>query len=405
MDQYLKDNEQENLKARLYGYLKDKASRRAGVTSKNAYEGGEEQFLDQMALHDAGSLVGAASEGAGMAGTIGGKYAKSDIVPKMNDALYKSTQGAYENFKTLRGLEEQSNMNDLRVADYVANLERADDQNDLQVRDRDYRDQLYKDSAPDRDLKRKMLQKQLAQRAATKRKLADDIKGPKGQPVLLDESGNPTMLDGYSYREKPLAAGAGGTMAIVPGYEGPNGELLMRDKFGNLTTQNLPDGFRKPKDEKLTEAEKNASMYYNNAENALKVLEDMEDRGYKPSRLTEGLKMLTPEEFEADVMSDDDAKYLQAARDFTAAKLRLESGANIPDSEINTQAKIYMRKAGESDGLLKQKRASRREALKGLEFKAGRGAAQINSMGGKSQMTPKERLEYLRKKHRGGISE
>ncbi len=52
MDRYLKDEQQQKLKDMLYGYLSDKAQRRAGVTSKNKYEGAEENFANQMEQKD-----------------------------------------------------------------------------------------------------------------------------------------------------------------------------------------------------------------------------------------------------------------------------------------------------------------------------------------------------------------
>jgi|GEM_PF-5099194 len=244
MDRYLKDEEQENLKGMLYSYLKDKAARRADVTSKNAYEGGEKAFVDQMALHDVGSFLGAMSEGAAMAGSLNGKIAQSNIIPKMNDALYKTTQGAYENFRTLRGMEERSNMNDLRVADYITGIESRQDANKINSRDRDFREQQYKDGIPDRELKRKILQKQLEQKAAQKRSLNNDIMGPNGQPVLLDNEGNPTNLDGYKFRPERAPTASAGTWEILKDAKGPKGTYLMRNnKTGEVKSDSLPVGY------------------------------------------------------------------------------------------------------------------------------------------------------------------
>ena len=242
MDRYLKDDEQENLKGMLYSYLRDKAARREGITSKNAYEGAEENFVNQMRLKDAGAMVGAMSSAASMAGTLGGKRSEASIVPKMNDQLYESTQGAYENFRTLRDQEERSNMNDLNVARYVSDLERADDAADLATRDRDFREKQWNDQEPSRELNRQLLQKRLDAQSRAKGRVSDRVMYEDGRPVVVDEYGEPTVMPkGFKFRQ---STASGKTYPLVPDVTGPNGEMYERTPEG-LKAVPLPPGAKR----------------------------------------------------------------------------------------------------------------------------------------------------------------
>jgi hypothetical protein len=228
-DQYLSDDQQQSMKDMLYGYLQDKAARRAGVTSKGAYEGAEDLFVQQKGLHDIGSLAGALSESASMAGQVGGKRAQSDIIPKMNDNLYKTTQGAFQNFKTMRGLEEDSNMNDVRTAQFISGIEQHEDRNKLANRQLDLREQ-------ESQTKQDLLRRQLEARAMQKRRLSPNLQGPAGQPVVMDEEGNPTTLPtGFKYRDRPQ--GAGGAKP-PPGYRYTTGGALEPIPGGPVAERN-----------------------------------------------------------------------------------------------------------------------------------------------------------------------
>lgn len=231
--EYLNPNEQDDLKQMLYGYLKDKAQRRAGVTSKAEYEGAEDAFAKQMRLSDTGALLGGLSEAGSMAGQIQGKRAESDIIPKVNQNLYNTTQGAYENFRTLRDQEERSNMNDLQIAQYLRGLEEGDRRLDLE-------ESRYKDLEPRRKLELQLMQKKLASEPSSRRRLEEHLIGPGGEPVTLDEAGLPQTLPGYKLRERPQQVGAG---QIISGYEKP-GFILERRPDGSLVERPLPSGFQ-----------------------------------------------------------------------------------------------------------------------------------------------------------------
>lgn len=231
--EYLNPNEQDDLKQMLYGYLKDKAQRRAGVTSKAEYEGAEDQFAKQMQLSDTGALLGGLSEAGSMAGQIQGKRAESDIIPKVNQNLYNTTQGAYENFRTLRDQEERSNMNDLQIAQYLRGLEEGDRRLDLE-------ESRYKDLEPRRKLELQLMQKKAQQETATRRKFEPRLVGPGGSPVVLDEAGNPTELPtGFKINEK----------------------MAQQDPYGDLRRQQMEAGIERTKAQ--TDALKNRPQQQN----------------------------------------------------------------------------------------------------------------------------------------------
>lgn len=273
MDRYLKDEQQQKLKDMLYGYLQDKANRRSGVTSKNAYEGAEENFVDQMALRDKGHMATALSSAASMAGTLGGKRSQDTIVPRFSEGIDKSTQQAYENFRTLRDSEERSNMNDLNVARYVSDLERADDQNDMALRDRDFRDQQYKDLEPKRKLEIELMKKKNAATPATKRNYSiKGLVGPDGRPAVIDEGGNPTQLPmGFKINEEQDAE----NYPLIPGYEGPDGSPVMRTPAGARPMKMGP-GIRKSQSDKSKDLGIGEKQRLDNINEALAALDDAE---------------------------------------------------------------------------------------------------------------------------------
>lgn len=71
--------------------------------------------------------------------------------------------------------------------------------------------------------------------------------------------------------------------------------------------------------------------------------------------------------------NDEGRQVADSAQDeFIAASLRQDSGAAIPDQEIERQRRIYFPMPGDSPATIKAKDAARARALKGLEVSAGR---------------------------------
>jgi hypothetical protein len=71
------------------------------------------------------------------------------------------------------------------------------------------------------------------------------------------------------------------------------------------------------------------------------------------------------------LLSPENRRFNQASINFISAVLRKESGANIPDTEIESQARIYIPMAGDDPATLEQKRRARESAIRGLSSSAG----------------------------------
>jgi hypothetical protein len=390
-DQYLDDTEQDKLKKGLYAYLSDKARRRALETGSTSYEKMQNQFKKQEGDYDAGALVGALSEAGSMVGTLAGKRAESNIVPTMNKNLYESAQGSFNNYAKMRGMEEQANMNDLNVARYVSGLEQYDDQNDRA-------DQTQESNLATADLQRQQLRKNLID----KYRLDPRIQAPTNEPVFTDDYGGAKTLPGYKIRpdvDRRSGMTQQDTWKPLPGVEGKTPDVVMGyDRAGNLIPKQLPKNFQT----KTAQGEKDAANYYNRAKQAGKLLDEMESRGYRPTLGTALKKTLIPQELRGYALSEDDQAYTNAAEALAEAKLRKESGAAVPESEIKRQALTFMAQAGDSPATIAQKRKLRQEALSGLEYTAGTSVDRIGGMSEENRIdvidAKKRRLEELRAK-------
>lgn len=223
MEEYLTKKQQDEMKSRLYGYLKDKAMRRGAVTSSPAYEGVQDLIGKQAAYHNLGTFVGGLSEAASMAGTLGGKRAESSIIPDARDSIYRSTQGALNNLKTMRDLEEASNMNDLRVAQYLSGLEQHNDRMGIEKKRLDLLGQRLG----------------VRQDGRGKPHLYDKLEGLGGEPVVYDDEKGLTPLQDFRYRQMPEQQGQ---LSPVSGVDAPPGQMVVMDKQGNFQMRRLPPG-------------------------------------------------------------------------------------------------------------------------------------------------------------------
>jgi hypothetical protein len=170
------------------------------------------------------------------------------------------------------------------------------------------------------------------------------------------------------------------------------------DRAGNLIPKQLPKNFQT----KTAQGEKDAANYYNRAKQAGKLLDEMESRGYRPTLGTALKKTLIPQELRGYALSEDDQAYTNAAEALAEAKLRKESGAAVPESEIKRQALTFMAQAGDSPATIAQKRKLRQEALSGLEYTAGTSVDRIGGMSEENRSDvldqKRRRLEELRAK-------
>lgn len=272
MDQYLKDDEQADLKGMLYKYLKDKAQRRMDATSKATYEGLEDVFKNQMALYDVGALGSAFSKAGQMMGQLNGKQAQSDIVPKLNEQLYGSTQNAFRNYDTLRNIEERSNMNDVNVANLITGIERSDDANKIAKRQMDLSEQKFASDKPMRDMQVQELQQKLKAK-----RFQPELVGPSGSAVTMDVEGKFDEHPGYKvFHRSP--AGAVESWEIMSKAKTPPGTYAVRNKSGKIELREAPTGFemneKNPKADKASqEVQYRRNILQQNAEDLKKLVQ------------------------------------------------------------------------------------------------------------------------------------
>jgi hypothetical protein len=102
-------------------------------------------------------------------------------------------------------------------------------------------------------------------------------------------------------------------------------------------------------------------------EQAESVFDDLEKNGYNRAGFWSGAKAMLPN------MAQDSntQKQSQEERNFINAVLRRESGAAISPTEFTSAEKQYFPRAGDSDGVVAQKRANRLQVLASLKAEAG----------------------------------
>jgi hypothetical protein len=120
-----------------------------------------------------------------------------------------------------------------------------------------------------------------------------------------------------------------------------------------------------------TESQSNAVMFGIRAVDTDKTLRDMEQT-YKPTGLGALKDMTTQGKPMSNWMaSDEGQKYFNAGKNFVAAIMRKESGAQINESEWAMGTALYVPMPGDSKQVLTQKKRNRELAIQGLKAAAG----------------------------------
>lgn len=149
--------------------------------------------------------------------------------------------------------------------------------------------------------------------------------------------------------------GPGG--APMPGYEGYR---FQQDPNGNLvkTVEPTPDRIKSARfTQMMTQA--------NDMLNSLAQHQGI----YKPSNIL--TSMILSGNIQEAALSDPDRQYLNAAKMLTAARLRLESGAAIPQNEISDTIRNFMGLATDDPRTLAQKARERVGMLQGFQNEGG----------------------------------
>ncbi len=148
-----------------------------------------------------------------------------------------------------------------------------------------------------------------------------------------------------------------------------------------------------------------AAGYAKRMAQAEEVFSKLGDEGYDRTKRIESLKSLLPGEVQSESLREQD----QAERNFVNAVLRRESGAAISDTEFDSAKRQYFPRPGDTEDVLAQKAANRRQVFESL--KAGSGPAwdlvpNISAVAGQSggglDAAKKARLEELRAKKAAG---
>lgn len=128
----------------------------------------------------------------------------------------------------------------------------------------------------------------------------------------------------------------------------------------------------------VTGAERQSLAFYNRAKQAVEALEEADQSGKSLEQRMASLGFADQQRLGYEGMGSNYMKspemqqYRQAQRAFTEARLRKESGAAIPASEFENDAKTYFVQPGDDAATVARKQAARAEVLQGLGYSAGK---------------------------------
>ena len=178
----------------------------------------------------------------------------------------------------------------------------------------------------------------------------------------VDASGKPVRVQYGNRGTRRVIAGA------QPAPKGKDGQLTVDPETGQMS-------YAPGVGTSLKEGEGKSVTYGVRAAAGLKKLEDLEDGGYNPGNEQDRFAANLPGGNY--VMSKTGQKYAQAEREFLGAILRKDTGAAVTDGEMEFYGEQFFPRAGDSAGVIKQKRTARRTAFDALKKGSGAGAPLI----------------------------
>lgn len=136
------------------------------------------------------------------------------------------------------------------------------------------------------------------------------------------------------------------------------------------------DKAREEKVPKTTADQAKAATFSKRMEQSEAILEGLNDKGFAGTDVSTGVQQskFFPERFK----SEDVKSLNQAKSNFINAVLRRESGAAISAGEFEQGEKQYFPAAGDSPGIIEQKRQNRLLALESLKTEAGGAFGKVN---------------------------
>ena len=154
---------------------------------------------------------------------------------------------------------------------------------------------------------------------------------------------------------------------------GPNNEVAFVSvdlDTGAATPIQLPAGMAPNKPPKpITGAERQAVSFFNRMLEAERNARGVEG---KLTGVDLGAAEMAPDFIENWLKSKEGQAYTQAQRTFTEGRLRKESGAAVPPAEYENDRRTNFRIAGDAPDIVKQKRGSRVQTMRGIGNSAGR---------------------------------
>lgn len=143
----------------------------------------------------------------------------------------------------------------------------------------------------------------------------------------------------------------------------PEGKLNS-DLAAGLITQDQFDAANAPKEETFNSIQNLAAGFAARTETSGNIIGEMWDE-------MSTLNRVTPSGLPNVIKPETNQKFEQAERDFINAVLRRESGAAIQESEFKSAREQYIPQAGDSEGVLEQKRKNRELVTASLKSEAG----------------------------------
>lgn len=177
---------------------------------------------------------------------------------------------------------------------------------------------------------------------------------------------------------KPQWDSASGQFVIAPSETAPTGSAV------------TPTGYKR-EDKPLTESQAKASAFANQMSDASSTLANLEKEGFSgKTRIqqaqivnagAQGIPFVPGSAAIPRAFSGEKAqKFQQAELQWTEGALRFMTGANAPEAEVVRNAATYFPRPGDSDKVIEQKAASRRNMEESVRLATGAGSKQLPAL-------------------------
>lgn len=229
------------------------------------------------------------------------------------------------------------------------------------------------------EIKLKLAQRELNKKAPQNATLADLLNISRVQQAVQSGQEVPSDINANI----PLSPNVQQTVLgalLSRQKDGTLDDLIKKQRLENLqlsgrkSRQSLKQG----KEKKFTDAQKLSAGF---ARRAMQAEEELQDlfKTYDPTAITTAIQgsSLYPEMFRSEGVK----RLKQAGLNFITANLRKESGAAIPESEIEAEFKKYFPAPNDSKRVLAQKQRARKQVVESLKASAGGALEEVPQIG------------------------